>query len=208
MFTGLVDDACPIIDLNHQLGLMTITIDFTSIGIQGLYLGASVAVNGTCLTVTAIKRNAISFQVIQETLNRTNLKYYKINDLVNIERCATFASEIGGHILSGHIHGTTSITQINSPVNNKIIWLAIPSFLQPYLFNKGYIALNGTSLTIAEVNENEFSVHLIPETLKRTTWSKVKVGELINVEIDHHTYIIVDRINHWLAKEHPTLSTP
>lgn len=203
MFTGIVNGFCPITNLIKQNGLTTLTINFTSLGTEGLAQGASVSINGVCLTVVAIENHHVTFNIIQETLGLTNLAHQQINDLVNIERSATFASEIGGHILSGHVHGTTSIHHIKRLPNNVIVCMAIPHFLKDYLFPKGFIALNGSSLTVVDVNHDTstFTVHLIPETLARTTWGIAKAGDLINVEIDQHTRIIVDTLHHYITNK-------
>lgn len=200
MFTGIVSGYCPITALTKETGLTTLTVDLTTVGTQGLRQGASVAINGACLTVTAIDNHHVTFNVIQETLERTNLANAQINDQVNVERSATFASEIGGHILSGHVHGTTTITDIERPTNNVIVHMAIPAFLKPYIFPKGYIALNGTSLTVVDVNHDTktFTVHLIPETLRLTLWGTAKVGDTINVEIDHNTRMVVDTVKQYI----------
>lgn len=194
MFTGIVNGFCPITTLTKKAGLSTLTVDFSTLGTAGLTQGASVSINGTCLTVVAIHNDEVTFDLIQETLRRTNLAHERINDYVNVERCATFSTEIGGHPLSGHVEGTTTITNIERPPNNVIVHMAIPSFLAPYLFPKGYIALNGTSLTVVDHLTEHFTVHLIPETLKRTLWGRAKVGDVINVEVDPSTRMIVDTV--------------
>ena len=201
MFTGIVKGFCPIVTLIKEPGLTTFTVDFTTLGTKDLMEGASVSINGVCLTAVAIENNHVTFNLIQETLKCTNLANQQINHAVNVERCATFSSEIGGHILSGHVQGTTTITRIERPTNNVIVHMNIPSFLENYIFSKGYIALNGTSLTVVNVNRHTdtFTVHLIPETLARTIWNRGKVGDIINVEIHHNTRMVVDTIQQYIS---------
>jgi riboflavin synthase len=138
--------------------------------------------------------------VIAETLERTTLKNLAPGQIVNIERSAKIGDEIGGHILSGHIFATAEITQI-TPLGEeqKILTFKAPKILGKYLFPKGYIALNGVSLTLVETDiEGGFTVHLIPETLRATTFGQSHVGDLVNVEIDSQTQAIVHTVENFL----------
>lgn len=163
---------------------------------HGIQRGASVAVDGVCLTVVDFDEKNIWFDVIAETLNRTTLKILKNGQLVNLERSACFGDEIGGHILSGHIYGTAKIESIKANGLNCEMTLSCPEKWIKYFFQKGFIALNGTSLTLVDVDcaKGLFSVHLIPETLRRTTFRNKQEGDLVNVEIDSQTQIIVDTL--------------
>ena len=205
MFTGIVSHCVPIISLEKQLGLTTMILGFSTVNTHNLHIGASVAINGVCLTVVSLENHHATFHIIQETLNKTNLDYWNTGDFVNVERSATLNTEIGGHLISGHIHETASVTHIEHSPNNRIIHMRIsPSWLK-YLFPKGFIGLNGTSLTLVDVDPktNTFTVHLIPETLQKTTWQWIKEGDPINVEIDQQTRTIVDTVERYLG----TLST-
>lgn len=204
MFTGIIQGFFPISAIEQQSGLTAITVELNKELINGVEIGASVAVNGVCLTVTAIDaKGLLSFDIIEQTQNMTNLKYLELGDMVNIERSLTFGDEIGGHLLSGHIDGTAKITQIEKPVNNFVITILPPKELSPYLFSKGFIGLNGASLTIAEKNNatGEVDVHLIPETLRLTTFKQVHVGDYLNVEIDRQTQVIVDTVENYLKNQ-------
>jgi riboflavin synthase len=158
--------------------------------------GASVAINGTCLTITNadIPNSLATFDVIDETLAVTNLSKLEIGDKVNFERAAKFGDEIGGHLMSGHIHTTTKISRVIRNKDNYSIYFNMPLDYQKYLFPKGFVGLNGCSLTLVEVNKKEFSVHLIPETLEMTTFKTKEIDELVNLEIDSHTQAIVDTV--------------
>ena len=146
------------------------------------------------MTVTSINDNRLTFDIIVETLNVTTLSELESSDLVNLERAARLGDEIGGHLISGHVSGIVKINKIEKTPNNHIIFFKAPDCLIKYIFSKGYVSLNGISLTIGEVNnaKNTFSVYLIPETLRVTTMEEKKVGDKINLEIETQTKNMVD----------------
>ena len=121
-------------------------------------------------------------------------------DKVNIERAARFGDEIGGHSMSGHITATAEISRIEANGLNRTVWFRLPENLKGYVFPKGFIGLDGCSLTIGTVSDNEFNVHLIPETLNRTLFGSRRAGERVNVEIDPQTQVIVDTVARILAE--------
>lgn len=166
----------------------------------GLQTGASVAHNGCCLTVTETDGRTTRFDLMAETLDKTNLGRLKAGDLVNLERAARFGDEIGGHVMSGHIITQTPVTRIEQSEHNRTLWFALPAELKPYVLTKGFIGLDGCSLTIGSVTEREFNVHLIPETLQRTLFGSRQVGDCVNVEIDAQTQAIVDTVERVLAQ--------
>jgi len=175
---------------------MQLTLRFPTHSLANIAIGASVAIEGCCLTVVEHSGDHVRFDLIQETLNQTMLGDLTVGKKVNFERSARFGDEVGGHIVSGHIHGTAQIIDIQKPVNNWIVTLkAQPQWL-PYIFHKGFIALGGTSLTVVEPQPaiGTFQVHLIPETLALTTWSERKVGDRLNMEIDQTTFTIVETV--------------
>ncbi|EGV37686.1 riboflavin synthase, alpha subunit [Neisseria weaveri LMG 5135] len=161
---------------------------------DNLQIGASVAHNGCCLTITEINGNLISFDLMAETLQKTNLGRLKKGDPVNLERAAKFGDEIGGHLMSGHIIATTVISRIDSNGQNKTVWFELPQALKPYILTKGFIGLDGCSLTVGDVTEQEFNVHLIPETLQRTLFGTRNAGDVVNIEIDPQTQAVVDTV--------------
>lgn len=201
MFTGIVQAALPIAELEQKKGLWTLSLDLPESMLSGLTLGASVALNGACLTVTRIEGQRVYFDAMMETLNITNLGQIKQGTVVNVERAAKFGDDIGGHQLSGHVHGVSEIVEIERPENNCVIWFSLTEQFKPYVFTKGYIGLNGCSLTIGEVREDRFCVYLIPETLKITTFGESGVGSPINLEIDSHTQAVVDTVERVLAQK-------
>src|SRR5690606_13372650 len=171
-------------DIVAAPGLSTLVIEFPEDKVNGVTIGASVAINGTCLTVTRQEGATLYFDAMQETLRLTTLGDLKPGDKVNFERAARIGDEIGGHLLSGHIHTTATIVDIERPENNCTLHFEVPQAWARYIFPKGYIAINGASLTIGDVLGNRFNVHLIPETLRATIFSAARVGDRVNIEID------------------------
>ena len=165
----------------------------------GLQTGASVAHNGCCLTVTETDGRTARFDLMAETLDKTNLGRLKAGDLVNLERAARFGDEIGGHLMSGHITATTEILRIERTEHNTTMHFALPAALKPYILPKGFVGLDGCSLTIGSVGEDSFCVHLIPETLRRTLFGTRQAGDTVNLEIDPQTQAVVDTIGRILA---------
>ncbi|MBW4933659.1 riboflavin synthase subunit alpha [Marinobacter sp. F4206] len=194
MFTGIVQGIATVAEINTAPGLSTFVIRLPEDKAEGVAIGASVAINGTCLTVTRQDGNALYFDAMQETLRLTTLGNLAAGDEINFERAARIGDEIGGHLLSGHIHTTATIVEILRPANNVTLWFEVPEEWTRYIFAKGYIAINGASLTIGEVQGNRFNVHLIPETLRATTFGTVTEGDRVNIEIDSQTQTIVDTL--------------
>jgi len=174
--------------------------------LPGLELGASVSHNGCCLTVTGVDGNRVSFDLVKETLRITNLGDLKPGDIVNVERAAKFSDEIGGHLMSGHIMTTAEICKILTSENNREIWFKPQDSEQmKYILHKGFIGIDGISLTVGEVTKSKFCVHLIPETLARTTLGGKRLGDRVNIEIDPHTQAIVETVERVLAQREAAL---
>lgn len=199
MFTGIVQGMAEVVAIDKKQDFQTHTVRLTGAMREGLEIGASVAHNGCCLTVTKLDGELVSFDLMQATLKLTNLGQIEVGSLVNIERAAKFGDEIGGHSMSGHISVTGKVVDVIDTPNNRTIWFELPQDSMKYVLAKGYIGLDGCSLTIGEVEANRFSVHLIPETLQRTLFGQRKVGEMINVEFDPQTQAIVETVERVLA---------
>ena len=163
--------------------------------------GASISVDGVCLTSLNTGKTKLKFDVIDETLEKTNLKLIKKDSLVNLERSITTSTEIGGHLMSGHIHFTGKVKKIISKENTKSISIGFPKKFKKYILEKGYIGVNGCSLTIGKVNNNSFNLHLIPETLSITNLKDLVKGDLVNIEIDQNTMAIVETVKNYLAAQ-------
>lgn len=169
--------------------------------VHGIFLGASVAISGVCLTVVSIEGSLVGFDIMGETLDKTSLGFLQVGDQVNVERSAKMGDEVGGHIMSGHVTGITAIRAIDTPTNNHILTLACDANWMPYLLPKGFVGLDGCSLTIVDVGPDWFTVHLIPETLTRTTFGQRAVGDPVNLEIDAMTRATVDTVKRYLKAE-------
>jgi riboflavin synthase len=176
---------------------------------EGLQLGASVAVNGTCLTVTRHDGKATHFDIIKETLNTTNLGQLIVSSKVNVERSFKVGDEVGGHVVSGHVSTTAELVELHHQGNDRVLKFKAEPKWQNYIFHKGYVALDGASLTVSSVDRetSAFSVSLIPETIERTTLGHLSVGGLVNVEIDSQTQAVVDTVERVLAERQDQLSS-
>lgn len=200
MFTGIVQNKTPLKIEQSLDQLKTFSIALSAKQEEGLVTGASIALNGVCLTVTKVDQGRAYFDVMMETLRVTNLGQLKDGDLVNAERAARFGDDIGGHAMSGHVASTVKIIEIEKPENNCIIWFELSPEQRKFLFAKGFIGLNGCSLTIGEVQEDRFNVYLIPETLAVTTFGESTVGDLVNIEFDAQTQAIVETLERMKAE--------
>ena len=194
MFSGIVSGQGYIHKVKNNVDYASITIKATAGFSKNLKRGASVAVNGVCLTAKKGATDLLEFDVITETLDKTNFKLLSKGNKVNLERSMQANAEIGGHLVSGHIHGVGVIKSINDRGQTKDLRIQPPESLMEYLFYKGYVGLNGCSLTIGKVFKSSFNIHLIPETIKVTNFQKMKKGDLINIEIDQTTINTVETI--------------
>ncbi len=185
MFTGIIQGTGCVQSVRRD---SVVTIDVQIPSTEGLEIGASVAIDGVCLTATSVS-DTVTFDVIPETLERTTLGSLSSGSNVNVERALKFGDELGGHLLSGHIMGTAEIVA----VENQDYTIQCPSEMSEYIQEKGYIAVDGISLTVGKTSgEGEFDVHIIPETLRLTTLGSKGVGDHVNIEIDAMTQAVVE----------------
>ena len=193
MFTGIVAGTGTISEMAGE-EVVRIVIDFESVSTDNLETGASVSIDGTCLTVVEIKSPMISFDVIPETLQKTTLGTKSSGSAVNLERALKMGDELGGHLLSGHILGMGEITERIEGKENLDLRISCPNHIMKFVQEKGYIAIDGISLTIGNVDETSFSLHLIPETLALTTIGGKQIGDKVNIEVDSMTQTIVSTV--------------
>nr|ANV79455.1 riboflavin synthase subunit alpha (ribE, RIB5) [uncultured Candidatus Thalassoarchaea sp.] len=193
MFTGIVQGTGTIISIDKKSTSSTLSIDLGELS-SHLSLGSSVSIDGVCMTVTSQKDTIVFFDAIQETLSRTTLGQALEGDVVNLERALKMGDELGGHLLSGHIMCKSSVVSRKSNGEGVDLEISINDELKPYIMEKGYIAIDGISLTIGKVNQNTFNLHLIPETLERTTINSKIEGSLVNIEIDSITQAVVSTV--------------
>jgi riboflavin synthase len=208
LFTGIVQGTALVRQIRDLSGLRRLTLEFPQGLTAGLNIGASVSVDGACLTVTQVSAGELaSFDVIQETLSRTTLGMLREGGRVNVERAATEGAEIGGHAVSGHIDCKAAIVQIRTPENNRSLRFSLPKPWSRYVFAKGYIAVDGASLTVSGVDRAAgwFEVCLIPETLRTTGLGQKQLGDEVNIEIERGTQIVVDTLRDALEEKFQTL---
>lgn len=179
MFTGIIEEIGTIQTMGG--GMLRIGVKLV---LDGLHVGDSIAVNGVCLTVTDFDAQSFTADVMPETFRRTSLGALAVGSAVNLERALTLTGRLGGHIVSGHIDGTGQILTVQEEKNARVFRIAAPSAILYYIVEKGSVALDGVSLTVAAVTEKWFSVSLIPHTRQVTTLHAKKPGGRINIETD------------------------
>ena len=198
MYTGIVQGLEKVLEVRQGNGFTTLVISNNQNFFHDVFIGASVAINGVCLTATQIDldANQVHFDVSDLTHRLTTLKLLSAGDEVNIERSAKVGAENGGHNLYGHIEGTAQVKQLSRHGDTLHLDIQIPNGNIKYFFLKGFIGLNGCSLTVNRVDRttSEISVDLIPETLRLTTWKDIQVGDTVNYEIDQTTRTLVDTL--------------
>ena len=210
MFTGIVQAKATVISFVGDQSFRTLTVSVPCEHLERLNVGASIAINGVCLTVTQFEDHIndvvgqVQFDVIDETLEKTNLKYIHQGHKVNFERSVTFGTEIGGHIVSGHIHDSAVVSNIFTSENNLKLTLSLDAHWMRFILHKGFVTVNGCSLTVGEVYDNGFDLHLIPETLALTNLGDAEVGHALNIEVDQQTYSIVQTVERYLKTQKPT----
>jgi riboflavin synthase len=202
MFTGIVQGYCEVVDVHDEPSLRRLSVRLGESLTAGLDTGASVAVNGVCLTATTVDGDRARFDVIRETLELTNLGDVTAGSRVNVERSFRVGDEVGGHILSGHVSGVAELARVEEAENERNLYFQVPPELVKFLSYKGFVALDGASLTIAQVDKAaaEIGVCLIPETIRRTTLGELKAGGRVNLEVDPQTQTIVETVERVLAE--------
>ena len=201
MYTGITQGLYEVVALDKSQDLITYTVKLSHDLCENLKIGASVAVDGVCQTVTQINETEVSFQAMTETLNKTTLNELHLGSKVSIERSLRFGDEVGGHEISGHVYGTAFIYQKKIAENNLTLIIECHPSWMKYILPKGFIAVDGSSLTIGDVvpEKGLFYLHLIPETIKLTNFANKNVGDRVNIEFDYKTKIIVDTVERMLA---------
>mmetsp|Transcript_7686 Transcript_7686/g.25470 ORF Transcript_7686/g.25470 Transcript_7686/m.25470 type:complete len:240 (-) Transcript_7686:1021-1740(-) len=201
LFTGIVQGTARVARFERREESATLTIAFPEGSLAGIEIGASVAVNGTCLTVTEASGDEASFDLIVETLRATNLGLLEVGSDVNYERSARLGDEIGGHTVSGHVHCKAEMAKVEDTAENRRITFRVPdASWMPYILPKGFIGVDGCSLTVGEVEDDTFTVYLIPETIRKTVFRDKGEGDSVNIEVEHQTMVIVETIERVLAQ--------
>ena len=198
MFSGIVQETGKVIEFEKEKDIYNLSIDCSSELISDLKKGASVSVNGVCLTVKDSNPEILKFDLIEETIKRTNFQNIKAGDNVNLERSLRLGDEMGGHPVSGHIHGTSKVISTDMRDESWDVEFSMEPFMHDYILHKGYVAINGCSLTVGEVSKVSFMIHLIPETLSITNLFQLQKNSIVNVELDQNTVVIADTVKKYL----------
>ena len=204
MYTGITRGLFPVVALEPQPGATRLTVELSEALAAGIELGASISVDGVCLTAAALSGRRVSFDAIDETRRLTTLGELAVGRKVSVERSAKLGDELGGHDVFGHVIGTAAVLARDEIGAQLDLTLGVPAAWLKYILHKGFIALDGSSLTVDRdaVPENAFKVHLIPETLRLTNFASKRVGDRINVELDPRTVAIVDTVERVLAERY------
>jgi riboflavin synthase len=201
MYSGITKGLYEIIVLNKAPGLISYTVNLSSELCKDLRPGDSVAIDGVCQTVVKIEKTHVSFQVIQETLDKTTLNELQLGRYVSIERSLRYGDEMGGHEVSGHVFGVAVIHQKIVEKNNLTLIIQCNPEWMKYILPKGFIAVDGSSLTVGKTlpKQGLFYLHLIPETLRRTNFTHKQIHARVNIEFDYKTKTIVDSVERILS---------
>ncbi len=192
MFSGIVQTVGKIESIEDKNHIKTIRIETHGDYLEDIAIGQSVSVDGVCLSLVKKNKEYCEFEAVEETINRTTLGSYKQGTKVNLEKSLKFGDTVGGHFVSGHIHTRGRIVEVELVGDSKNILVEIEEKWIKYLTEKGYISVNGASITIGKVSKNTFYVHLIPETLKTTNLDELIYDNYVNLEFDQATIAIVD----------------
>lgn len=192
MFSGIVQTVGKIESIKDKNHIKTIRIETYGDYLEDIAIGQSVSVDGVCLSLVKKNNEYCEFEAVEETINRTTLGSYKQGSKVNLEKSLKFGDTVGGHFVSGHIHTRGRIVEVELVGESKNILVEIEEKWIKYLTEKGYISVNGASITIGKVSKNTFYVHLIPETLKTTNLDELIYDNYVNLEFDQATIAIVD----------------
>ena len=210
MYTGIVQAVRPVSAVTPYPGGNTYRIGFTDRLLEDLQLGASVSIEGVCLSVTGIDGDGVTFDAMDATLDRTNLGDIAGRGVVNVERSAKPNEENGGHDIAGHIATTAEIVEIVTDAPQSFIRFRVAADWSRYIFPRGFLAVNGCSLTVADKEAggeagDVFRINLIPDTVERTTFSLYRPGDRLNLEVDHQTMVMVDTIEQTMGALLPRL---
>lgn len=200
MFSGITRGTRPVVERRSVDGRLDVVVDLGADLARGLELGASVSIDGACLTAAELDGSRVLFQIIPETLERTTLGELQVGSVVSVERSYRVGDEIGGHEVSGHITGTGRIAAIRQEGGRHTLRVTVPPEWLKYILPKGFIAVDGSSLTVGETHADGFELHLIPETLRLTNLGKKNVGDRVNIELEARTVAIVDTVERVLAQ--------
>jgi riboflavin synthase len=201
MYTGITRGLFPVVAVENYPGHTHFKVQLNEALTSNVEIGASVAIDGVCCTVVAHEGNVLSFDAMQETRSLTTLDELRVGREVSVERSARMGDELGGHDVFGHVIGTGTISALRNVGGQLDLSIRVPAAWMRFILHKGFIAVDGSSLTVGAVKpEGEFELHLIPETVRVTNFGKKKVGDRVNVELDPRTVAIVETVERVLAE--------
>lgn len=183
MFTGLVEEVGTVVSVERQDGGARVTVEAPRVSVDAA-VGDSISVNGACLTVVRRAAIRLCFDAVPETVERTNLKSARVGETVNLERSLVVGGRVGGHFVSGHVDGMATLLEVSRRGSAQVLRFGMPAALSRYVASKGSVALDGISLTVAEVSADAFTVWIIPHTLAHTTIGRRRRGDALNLETD------------------------
>ena len=195
MFTGITRGTFEVTAIERRDDLLTYSVALSPKLAEGIEIGASVSIDGVCQTVVSIDGGELEFEAIRETLELTTLGDLQLGQKVAVERSCRVGDEIGGHDVAGHVIGTGRVEAVHRDGNVCDLRIAVPRAWMRYIFEKGFVAVDGASLTVGTTDaDGAFDLHLIPETLRLTNLGERGVGDRVNIEPDARTVAIVDTV--------------
>lgn len=201
MFSGIIEEIGKIEKINPIKGGIKLTISANKI-LEDSKIGDSISVDGICLTITSVKKNYFTVEAVGETLKKTTLSKIKNKSYVNLERAVKFNERIGGHLVQGHVNTTGTITKLKKIGENFLLQVKVPNYLMNYIIKEGSIAIDGISLTVADIFNNFISISIIPHTLEHTTLKFKKENDLVNIEVDYTAKYIENFTKNYFAQKH------
>ena len=205
MYSGITRGLYPVVAVDVGDGVICFSVELSPELVSGAEVGASISVDGVCLTAVKVAGQRVSFDVVAESLSRSTLATLHEGRLVSVERSCRAGDELGGHDVFGHVIGTGEVLARKHEGAEFALTIGVPAAWMKYILHKGFIALDGSSLTVGDVREaGSFDVHLIPETLRVTAFAQKQVGSLVNVELDPRTVAIVDTVERVLRERELT----
>ena len=202
MYSGIIQTLARIESLHSYEQALDLTVKVNPDSLDHVKIGASIALDGICMTVVEKTADTVSFNAIQATIAASNIGDRCVDDLLNFERSLRWGDENGGHAISGHVYGVGRITQWIPLGRGARLVIAVPSHLIGFIFTKGFIAIDGASLTVGQVDEEKstIEINLIPETIKSTAFSSRGENARVNIEIDYQTMVMVQSIQRTLGR--------
>ena len=184
MFTGIIQAVGSIANIDSNAGDISLTVNTAGLDLNACELGDSIAVNGVCLTAVSYQSEQFSADVSVETLDKTSLGQLKVGSQVNLEKALTLNTALGGHLVSGHVDGLATLINMQQDARSTRYTFEIAPELQHYIAIKGSVTIDGTSLTVNNVSQNQFDVNIVPHTQQKTIFGYYKVGTTVNIEVD------------------------